>query len=60
VFVSGYAPESDELDRHLGAMFLPKPFSPTQLLQVVARAAAACAAAREPVSQGVIAVGSAG
>jgi two-component system, cell cycle sensor histidine kinase and response regulator CckA len=51
VFVSGYAPESDELDQYHGAIFLPKPFSPIQLSQAAARAVAAAPAVRVPVAQ---------
>lgn len=38
VFVSGYMPDAARLDGVAGAEFLPKPFSPADLLRAVARA----------------------
>lgn len=38
VFVSGYAPDADRLGGVSGAVFLPKPFSPTELVKAARRA----------------------
>jgi two-component system cell cycle sensor histidine kinase/response regulator CckA len=38
VFVSGYVPDAARLDEIPGAVFLPKPFTPSDLLRAVARA----------------------
>ncbi len=38
VFISGYAPDPHRLDEVPGAVFLPKPFSPPDLLRVAVRA----------------------
>ena len=38
VFVSGYAPDADRLGGVSGAVFLPKPFSPSELVRAARRA----------------------
>jgi two-component system cell cycle sensor histidine kinase/response regulator CckA len=38
VFVSGYVPDAARLDEVPGAVFLPKPFTPSDLLRAVGRA----------------------
>ncbi len=50
VFMSGYVPESEHLDRLTRAIFLPKPFSPLQLLEAAGRLVTRTDATNDPAT----------
>ena len=50
VFISGYAPDASWLDDVPGAVFLPKPFTPIDLLRATGKAIARAAKIAEPVA----------
>jgi two-component system, cell cycle sensor histidine kinase and response regulator CckA len=50
VFVSGYVPDLSPLSDIRGAVFLPKPFTPSDLLRAIGRATPRTAASLEPVA----------
>ena len=45
VYMSGYVPDDDRLAEPPGAVFLPKPFTPSDLLRAITRALARAAKA---------------
>ncbi len=50
VFISGYAPDATWLNDVPGAIFLPKPFTPTDLLRSTGKAVARAANALQPTA----------
>ncbi len=50
VFISGYAPDASWLDDVPGAVFLPKPFSPTDLLRATGKSIARAAKLAVPTA----------
>jgi two-component system cell cycle sensor histidine kinase/response regulator CckA len=50
VFISGYVPDAHRLEGLAGALFLPKPFNPGELVKMAARAIRRTAATRDTMA----------